>query len=68
MNLHFTIAKEDEEMFDYHVKKATEGKDYIYYIFLSKKKTDTVAADMSNNPFMLENGEVLYRPSGLESR
>lgn len=65
VNLHFTIAEKDEELFNYYVKKALEGKNNINITYsFQKKKTDTVAADMNNEPFKLENGEVLYRPGG----
>src|SRR5699024_612229 len=29
-----------------------------------KDETDTLAVDMKNEPFVLENGEFLYRPGG----
>lgn len=35
----------------------------ITYSF-QKEETDTIAADMDNEPFVLKNGEVLYRPGG----
>lgn len=65
VDLHFTIAPEDEEAFKDYVKKAAEGKDpvKISYSF-QKEKTDTMAVDMNNEPFKLENGEILYRPGG----
>src|SRR5699024_6461167 len=65
MNLHFTISEEDEALFNEYVEKATEGKENINITYsFQKKMTDTVAADMNNEPFVLENGEVLYRPGG----
>src|SRR5699024_4425440 len=63
VNLHFTISEEDEALFNEYVEKATEGKENINITYsFQKKMTDTVAADMVNEPFILENGEVLYRP------
>src|SRR5699024_11304698 len=63
--LHFTISEEDEALFNEYVEKATEGKENINITYSFQKKiTDTVAADMNNEPFVLENGEVLYRPGG----
>src|SRR5699024_3383956 len=35
----------------------------ITYSF-QKKKTNTVAASLDNEPFVLENGEIFYRPGG----
>lgn len=65
VNLHFTIAEEAEDLFNAYIETATEGKNDINITYsFQKKKTNTVAADMDNNPFMLENGEVLYRPGG----
>jgi len=65
VNLHFTISEEDEDRFNDYVKKAIAEKDTInvHYSF-QKKRTDTMAVDMANEPFYLENGEVLYRPGG----
>ena len=65
LNLHFTISEEDEALFNEYINKATEGKENINITYsFQKKKTDTVAANMDNEPFVLENGEVLYRPGG----
>src|SRR5699024_3894554 len=65
LNLHFTISEEDEALFNEYVEKAIEGKENINITYsFQKKKTDTVAANMDNEPFVLENGEVLYRPGG----
>src|SRR5699024_9888971 len=65
LNLHFTISEEDEALFNEYINKATEGKENINITYsFQKKMTDTVAADMDNEPFVLENGEVLYRPGG----
>jgi len=65
VNLHFTISEEDEDRFNDYVKKATAGKDTINTSYsFQKKRTDTMAVDMANEPFYLENGEVLYRPGG----
>lgn len=64
-NLHFTISREDEERFNHYVEKVLEGKENIDITYsFQKKKTDTLAVDLENNPFMLENGEPLYRPGG----
>lgn len=65
VNLHFTISVEDEERFNEYVKKAITGKEHVHISYsLQKEKTKTVAANMHNEPFTRENGEVLYRPGG----
>lgn len=65
IDLHFTIAKEHEEMFNNYVEKTLIGKEHINITYsFQKKETNTMAVDMGNNPFLLENGEVLYRPGG----
>jgi len=65
VNLHFTIAPEDEDLFNDYVEKTLDGKENIEISYsFQKDKTDTMAVDMNNEPFLLENGEVLYRPGG----
>jgi len=65
VNLHFTIAKADEQQFNEYVERVTDDKDAmnITYSF-QKERTDTLAVDMDNEPFLLQNEEVLYRPGG----
>ena len=70
VNLHFTVSPEHESRFREHIKK--NAKIYIdmfkvhFDIGFSKQKpsTDTIAVDMNNNPFVLDNGEILFRPGG----
>src|SRR5699024_1676691 len=65
MNLHFTISEEDEALFNEYVEKATGDKKNINITYsFQKKMTDTVAATLDNEPFVLENGEIFYRPGG----
>lgn len=64
LNFHFTISKEHEELFKKYTEKiARNNKMNIEYSF-QKKKTDTLAVDMDNNPFLLEGDSILYRPGG----
>ncbi|GEK90973.1 DUF4301 family protein [Alkalibacterium kapii] len=65
VELHFTIAKEHEKMFNDYVDPLMEKNEHlnISYSFQSPE-TDTIAVDMDNEPFKLENGETLYRPGG----
>lgn len=65
VNLHFTISEEHEDMFNEYVEKATEGKEHVHITYsFQKKRTDTLAVDLNNEPFKLDNGEVFYRPGG----
>lgn len=65
VNLHFTISPEDEERFNAYVREATRGKGHVQISYsFQKPHTDTMAVDLDNEPFVLENGEVLYRPGG----
>ena len=63
VRLHFTISSEHEEIFKDYIKGLKcEGIDFSYSF--QKKHTDTIAVDMSNKPFLKDDGEVLYRPGG----
>src|SRR5699024_1074786 len=65
VKLHFTLSKEHEELFKEYVEEVTVGKDHIDITYsFQKDETDTLAVDMKNEPFVLENGEFLYRPGG----
>jgi len=65
VNLHFTISREHEELFNRYVDKVLKGNNHVNITYsFQKKQTDTLAVDMDNNPFLLENGEVLYRAGG----
>ncbi len=65
VNLHFTISKEHEVLFNAYVENALKGKKNIDITYsFQKKETDTLAVDMNNEPFVLENGEILYRAGG----
>ncbi|MEP0213129.1 MAG: DUF4301 family protein [Cellulophaga sp.] len=68
--LHFTISEQHQQMFlDKEeqvlgkVKKETGVSFSVDYSF-QKKETDTIAVDMSNKPFRLKNGSLLFRPGG----
>ncbi len=65
VNLHFTISKEHEALFNAYVENALKDKQDIDITYsFQKKETDTLAVDMNNAPFVLENGQVLYRAGG----
>lgn len=66
VNVHFTVSTEHRELFKKLVEEKAEafGKRYgvDYYITFSEQKpnTDTIAADMDNQPFR-DNGKLLFR-------
>ena len=69
MNVHFTVSAEHRELFKKLVEeKAGEfakryGVDYNITFSEQKPSTDTIAADMDNQPFR-DNGKLLFRPGG----
>jgi hypothetical protein len=69
VNVHFTVSTEHRELFTKLVeeKVAVYAKKYgvEFNVSFSEQKpsTDTVAADMENNPFR-DNGKLLFRPGG----
>lgn len=69
VNIHFTVSHEHKKLFMDEivnsVKAAEKGSDVKFDISFSEQKpeTDTIAADMDNQPFR-ENGEMLFRPGG----
>ena len=69
VNVHFTVSPEHRALFKALVdeKAAVYAKKYgvDYNISFSEQKssTDTVAADMENNPFR-DNDQLLFRPGG----
>lgn len=65
INLHFTISKEHQDLFKEYVKHATKDKENVHISYsFQKKETDTLAVDMNDEPFVLENGDILYRAGG----
>lgn len=64
-NLHFTIGEKHEDAFNAYVEKIKAEKEHIHITYsFQKEHTDTMAVDLENEPFLLEDGEVLYRPGG----
>lgn len=69
VNVHFTVSAEHRELFKVLVaEKAGEfakryGVDYNITFSEQKPSTDTIAADMNNEPFR-DNGKLLFRPGG----
>ena len=69
VNVHFTVSPEHRRLFENLVadKAVVYAKKYgvDYNVTFSEQKpcTDTVAADMNNQPFR-DNGKLLFRPGG----
>lgn len=70
VNVHFTVSTEHRQLFQKLVDAKTceyASKYGInYHISFSEQKpsTDTIAADMENNPFRDKDGNLLFRPGG----
>ncbi|MEM7514005.1 MAG: DUF4301 family protein [Bacteroidota bacterium] len=70
VHLHFTVSPEHFPKFQAHLDEVKEKyeKEFgvTYHISFSeqKKSTDTIAVDMKNEPFRLDDGSILFRPGG----
>lgn len=70
VRLHFTVSKKDLEGFTSLLEEVRPyyEKEYGVYFRVSfsfqEKSTDTIAVDLENRPFRLENGRLLFRPGG----
>ncbi|WP_310991433.1 DUF4301 family protein [Aequorivita marina] len=69
-NLHFTVSEAHEEKFRKRFKEIKTkieektGIDFSVSYSFQKKETDTIAATPENRPFVDQNGDLLFRPSG----
>lgn len=70
VNLHFTVSQEHKALFEllvaarklsYEMKLNTK---FNVSYSVQKSNTDTIAADLDNNPFRDEDGSLLFRPGG----
>ena len=70
VNIHFTVSPEHESGFrnllDARKELYASLFDVRFHVHFSRQKlsTDTIAVDLNNKPFRLENGEILFRPGG----
>src|SRR5690606_14472629 len=70
VRIHFTVSPEHKSKFNElikSVKKEYEDKFGVQFIFSfseQKASTDTIAVNMDNSPFRLEDGSLLFRPAG----
>lgn len=69
VRLHFTVSPEHQEKFESKLNNVLSdyenklGVKYEVTFSQQKKSTDTIAVDLSNEPF-LDNGQLLFRPAG----
>lgn len=69
VRLHFTVSPEHQQKFEAKLNEVTRtyesvlGVKYEVSFSQQKKSTDTIAVDLSNEPF-LDNGQLLFRPAG----
>ncbi|MEO0894996.1 MAG: DUF4301 family protein [Bacteroidota bacterium] len=68
--LHFTVSPEHQEKFQELMDQVKAGYEASFGVKLEvsysiqKPSTDTIAVDMENNPFRLDNEQILFRPGG----
>ncbi len=68
--IHFTVSKEHEGLFNDVLDSSKENMEKrhhtTYDVSFSNQKssTDTIAATPDNEPFRLDNSEILFRPGG----
>jgi len=66
-NIHFTINDEYSDLIKEKVEASLEQESKVqFHITYSSQlpSTDTIAADLDNNPFRNSGGELLFRPAG----
>lgn len=70
VHLHFTISPAHLDWYkELYMKVATKyaerlGVQFHVGFSVQKQSMDTLAVDMHNEPFRLENGKILFRPGG----
>lgn len=63
--IHFTISPNHEKIFLDYIESIKEDIENIKIEYsFQDRRTDALALDENNNPIILDNGEVLYRPAG----
>jgi len=68
--LHFTVSPEHEDKFKEHINEVIHiykdkfNIEYNISFSTQKPSTDTIAVDLKNSPFFLDNGSILFRPGG----
>ncbi len=68
--VHFTVSPEHRSRFEALIKKVKPVFEKAFGVKLEvsfseqKPATDTIAVDMNNEPFRLDDGSLLFRPAG----
>jgi len=68
--LHFTVSPEHREGFEKLLEKVRPLYERKYHVrfqvdfSIQNQSTNTLAVDLENRPFRLEDGRLLFRPSG----
>ncbi|HDH98545.1 MAG TPA: DUF4301 family protein [Deltaproteobacteria bacterium] len=69
-NLHFTVSPEHKKKFEAFLDRVRMRYEQDYGVrfrvgfSVQEKSTDTIAVDLDNKPFRLNDGALLFRPSG----
>lgn len=69
-DLHFTISEKHKDIFDEEFKRIEEiverktNTTFNISFSYQRESTDTIALNTNNKPFVEENGQLLFRPSG----
>ncbi|MDR1585707.1 MAG: DUF4301 family protein [Prevotellaceae bacterium] len=69
INIHFTVSTGHRILFEKHLAESLPyfekkyAAEYLVNFSEQKPSTDTIAADMNNEPFR-DNGNLLFRPGG----
>jgi len=65
LHYHFTISNNHELLFTEYIRRVIAGNNQVNVSYsFQKEKTDTIAVNMDNNPFILDDGKALFRPGG----
>lgn len=70
VNLHFTVSEEHMELIKQHLDKVVPvyerkfGNQYVITFSVQDQATNTLAVDMENNPFRMDDETLLFRPGG----
>lgn len=70
VRLHLTVSPEHQQKFEKHIAEIQPAMEKKFGVSFEvsfsqqKKSTDTIAVDLNNEPFVEEDGEILFRPAG----
>lgn len=65
--IHFTVSPEHLKLFDHKAEQAKQkfpNHKIITSFSQQNSRTNTIAVDLNNEPFIEENGSLLFRPAG----